>query len=798
MKQILKRSLCALLALVMLAGLCACGSAGGAPAATAEPEEYVYAAKFTPLEGTPENGLSLVASTEEGLYAQTWEKVGEREIPDGAQIHFEGEYDIFGPALYFIGYDGSLRRLEQYSPLQAPEDDQGRDDYYGSSNLDRLLIGSDGSLIALEELYISWFDGPESERNGDNQWAYRASERHYYIRRLDADGAELSCSEMDFDLSGDAYLNLYNAQLDEKGNILCTTDMMLLSFTPDGKLNYSYPLENYPDSLLLLNDGRVALTCWGDTGEELYYVDPEARALGEKVALPTQGYSFTAGGGGYDLMYTNGSNLFGLNFGEENGVKLLNWINVDVDPNQIGGFHVDPDGSILGLVTNWSGEKAACELFKIALVPASSLPVKQTLSLAVMYMDYQMQSKIIDFNRHSDTTRIEVRDYSEFNTEDDYTAGITKLTTEIMAGNMPDLLSLNGLPYDQLASKGLLEDLYPYLDADEELNREDFFPTVLQALEYKGGLYQVAPSFQILTLIGASSVVGDTPGWTYDDFNAALATMPAGCSPLDQYTTRGDILSRLVTLEMDRLVDWTTGKCSFDSQEYIDILNFANRFQATFDWDHYEWSEDESAETRIAEGRQMLMAASIYSVDDLLYNDFYFGGDATYIGYPTSEGAGSMMTLNSSFGMSANCADKAAAWAFLRAVLSEEYQENIWGLPINVNAFNKKLEESMTPQYQLDSEGNYVLDSEGERVQISRGGVGMADGTVHNFYAMTQEQADKLLEVINTTTRVVSENDSLINIVLEEAEPFFLGQKSAEEVARLTQSKVSLYVNEQR
>ena len=57
---------------------------------------------------------------------------------------------------------------------------------------------------------------------------------------------------------------------------------------------------------------------------------------------------------------------------------------------------------------------------------------------------------------------------------------------------------------------------------------------------------------------------------------------------------------------------------------------------------------------------------------------------------------------------------------------------------------------------------------------------------------------NKLLEVINSTTRVVNNNDSLLKLIADEAQPFFAGQKTAEEVARLTQSKVNLYVNEQR
>ena len=803
MNKTIKALLCLCLALSMALSFAACGSksetpTGDQPEAEATPsDKLVYAAEFLKVDNTTENGYQPMCYTADGFYAQSWEKTGEREIPEDAIIQYEGQYDIYGSALYFVSYDGKVRRLDAYTGAAVPEDTKDRMDYFGNSNISQLLVNDDGTLTALESVYVSWYDGPEEDRFSDNQWEYTKNESTYYMRKLDQDGKELSSVELEFN-DKDSSLNLYGAQIDSDGNLLCTSEYKLLSYKPDGSLAFSVECEDYLDGLFRLKDGRVAASIWGETGMELRVVDMEKGEFGETLKLPRNAYNFLIGGGEYDLYYQDGMNLYGCMLGDEQGTKILNWINADVNGNELSGLHMDEDGTILGVVTNYRSDKVESEIVKLSLVPESSLPVKKTLTLAVLYLDYQVQQKIIDFNRHSDTTRIEVKDYSEFNTDDDYSAGITKLTTEIMAGNLPDLIAMDQLPYDQLASKGLLEDLYPYLDADEDLKREDFFPTVLKALEVNGGLYQVAPSFQIITLIGGSSVVGNTPGWTYDEFNSALASMPAGCTPLDQYTTRDDILARLLTLEMDSLVDWSTGKCNFDSEEYINILNFANRFQAEFDWESYEWTEDESPEKRIAEGRQMLMAGNIYSVDDLMYNDLYFGGDATYIGYPTSQGVGSMMSLSAGFGMSAKCSDKDAAWAFLRTVLSEEYQENIWGLPINKEAFDKKLQEVMKAQYQKDAEGNYVLDENGEKIEISRGGIGMADGSVHEIYALTQAQADKLLEVINTTTRVVNTDNSLIQIATEEAQAFFAGQKTAEEVARLTQSKVNIFVNEQR
>ena len=58
--------------------------------------------------------------------------------------------------------------------------------------------------------------------------------------------------------------------------------------------------------------------------------------------------------------------------------------------------------------------------------------------------------------------------------------------------------------------------------------------------------------------------------------------------------------------------------------------------------------------------------------------------------------------------------------------------------------------------------------------------------------------ADKLLEAIDRTTRTTSTNDEILKIVTEQAEAFFAGDKTAEEVAKLIQSKANIYVNEQR
>ena len=801
MKKTIRALLCLMLVLALALSLCACGD-NKPEQQTGEQEDLstkmVYTAQYTNLKQTEDQDtVSPSFYTDDGFYGTMYSKIGEN-IPEGVTPEYEGQYDVWGNSLYFVGFDGKMRKLEAYEPMPALENPGDYQQFYSGSSLSNIFPGENGQLIALENVYANWYDGPENLMNSDQGWEYYKNSNEYYIRTLDDTGAEISCVKVDYD-NPEGYLEAYNARMDSDGNMVFTSDGALYAYGPDGSLAYHIEMDTWVDSLIVLPDGRLCAAYWGDRGMALRPADPATRSLGTEIALPNQAYNLLPGNSEYDLFYSNGSSLMGYKIDTEESEKILTWLDCDLNGDRISGLHVNEDGSILGVYNTFSETASTSELVRLTKVPANTLPQKETITMAGLYF-YEMRDKIIDFNRHSDTVRIQLTDYSEFNDVEngDYDIGRTKLLTEIMAGNMPDILSLSEMPYSQLAAKGLLEDLYPYLDADPELNRDDFFPSILKAMEVDGKLCQVSSGFQIATLIGASSVVGDTPGWNYQQFAEALATMPEGCDPLEQYVTRSDILSTLLYLDLDEYVDWSTGKCNFDSPDFVELLNFVAQFRESYDWEHYEYSEEDNTQNRIASGRQMLAQIGIYDFTDLQYNEMYFNGPITYIGYPTTHGVGHVLTLSSGLAMSSACKNKEAAWSFLREIMTEEYQESTWGLPINLDAYNTKLEKAMTPEYERDENGNFRLDEEGNKIEVSRGGWSTGDGEIHYIYAMTQEQADQLRALIDSVDSVMDQNSAIFDIVNEQAAAFFAGQKSAEEVARLIQSRASIYVNEQR
>jgi len=818
MKKTFAKMLCLLMALCMLLSLAACGSKGendapgsgqqgGSNQNNAQNPEFAYVTSYEEIY-RGENYYYPRLITDEGFYSFSSEKVGEL-IPEGAVKQYEGQFDVYETRLYFVS-DGKITKLENFAPMVKSSNGanvDGKKEYYAGSDISSLFELSDGNLLAIENTYASWYEGDGDPRDPEfRDWEGYKNENAYYIRVLDKTGAEVSVTEIP--VGENEYLSTYNAKLDAEDNIILSSDMSLRAYSRHGELVCEIPFEYYIDNIVQLPDGSISVMAWNEGQEMLIPVDISTGTLGEAAVIPNDAWNMFCSGGEYDLYYTSGLSLFGYDLASGERERVINWLNCDVNGDNVSGISVNDDGSITCYSNDWDSKTEEYTLTEISIekVPYDSVPHKNILRFATFYMDYVLRDYIIDFNRSSETCRVEVTDYSEFYEYDEngnnLVDGLTVLQTEIMAGNVPDIIELGDLPYSQLASKGILADLYPLIDADAELSREDFFPNVFSALEVGGGLYAACAGFSIRSLIGASSVVGDEPGWTFDDYYAALESMPEGCEGFDVGTTKQDILNTLLAIEMDRFVDWNTGECNFDSEEFIEILRFTDQFPRTFDWENHEWSQQDDAYYRISQGMQMLMGTSVYSVNDLMYNNMssYFGGKATYIGYPSSEGTGNIISMNNLYGISNACPYKEEAWQLVRTFLTEEYQEDQWQLPSNKNVFDAALEKAMTVQYEKDAEGNFILDPEtGEKVPIVQGWLwNDVTGEETPVYCLSQEDADAIVALVNTTTKFANYNDSVYQIVLEQAEAYFAGQKSAEEVARLIQSKANIYVNEQR
>lgn len=511
---------------------------------------------------------------------------------------------------------------------------------------------------------------------------------------------------------------------------------------------------------------------------------------------------------------------------------MIDWIECDINSNNINSYSILPDGRVIAFESSYDdqAQKNNMQLIVMTRVDAASVVNKTVLTFACMYLDWNMRDAIVKFNRASNTHRIVVRDYSEYNTDDDSNAGIQKLNTEMLSGKLPDMIDINtySMPVEQYAAKGFLTDLYELIDADADLSRESFVQPVLKALESADGkLYQLPSTFAVSTAIALDKVAGDYDTWNLASVKDAMTKLQDGASVFDVYRTKSDILQTCISRNIDAFVDWENGGAHFDSDEFKALLEFANQFPDTYDWENATDEENDSAQNRMNAGKQLMTDMYVSSFEDMLYQLTGYNGGVKFVGYPSEDGTSNhTFQIDGSIAISSTCADKTAAWNFMKQFLTEDYQSgyNVWNFPINQKAFDQKMKDAMTEEYQTDENGNVVKDENGNPIRIPKmtyyttdtgsgvtfgattetaastvviGGTAVNDDGSISIYAMTQEQTDQILDLINAITAVYGYDESILNIISDEAAAYFAGEKSLDDTANMIQSRVNLYVAEQ-
>ena len=164
----------------------------------------------------------------------------------------------------------------------------------------------------------------------------------------------------------------------------------------------------------------------------------------------------------------------------------------------------------------------------LTYVKPEDIQDKAVMVLAGSGISSNLKRRVIAYNRTNDQYRIVIKDYDSYNSYEDYTAGYNQLNNDIITGNMPDILITNNLPVENYASKGLLTDIGKLIEQDEELSQVEFVTSVIDAYSVDGKLYYVIPTFNVRTMVGKTSVLGDKTSWTMADAQQLISTMPEG------------------------------------------------------------------------------------------------------------------------------------------------------------------------------------------------------------------------------------------------------------------------------
>lgn len=578
--------------------------------------------------------------------------------------------------------------------------------------------------------------------------------------------------------------------LDDKDNIyIADGSSKIYILDKDGQKTGSISVENWVENLFAAKEGQVYMRTWGSEGIEMRPVDAQNKKLGDVIKSD----NLTGNNNSYNQKYYKGTEkgvlvsdsngVFTYDFESDTREDMFEWLDADINSDDVYEMGQMSDGRFWAFLRDYSGESTKYSIVFLKKTPASEVTPKEEILYGTIWLDQEVRKNIINFNKTSDKYHISVKTYST----DDYTTGMTLFNNDITSGKGPDIIDISNIDYQQYASKGIFADVYPFMEK-EGINKDDYLENVFKAFEVDGKLYGIIPQFYITTTIAKASNVGDATGWTLSEMLDFAEKSNA--ENLFQYGSRSSIFYYCIYNNIDEFIDWESGKCKFDSEDFIRVLEFANKFP-----EEPDYNDEEGTYEKLRADKLLLMQTSLSSVQEYQMMKGMFGEKTAYIGFPNSERKGNLIQATSGcMAINSKSRHKDGAWEFIKTMISDDYQNGLvnehggWGFPVKKSAIEKQFELDMTPEYYEDENGNQV-----EQMKTSWGW----DDFNMDIYAATEEEIAEVKAIIASAERTAgSINEELNNIITEETEAFFKGQKSAGETAEIIQNRIQIYVNE--
>lgn len=483
-----------------------------------------------------------------------------------------------------------------------------------------------------------------------------------------------------------------------------------------------------------------------------------------------------AGENGSDFSYLTENGIYAVNLAERSAEEILNWMNSDMDA--WGNVTSTGDG---GFFVTTANRNEGFDLWKCCPRTQEEINGIQYITMAA-YEPYSALDMVQNFNRTSTEYRIIVEDYSKYNTESDADAGLDRFKSDMLSGKIADIICTENLPFAMMADKGMFEDLTPFMERD--LNAEDYYTNFFDSVSYVGKQYQIGFSFTVGTLAAKEEYVGTQEGYSIAEFIDLLESLPEEIPPFSDADKMIMLRQMCIFNNLGAFVDTKARTCRFDSEEFISLLELCNTFPDTVpapESGTLEWMElmDSRADDFLKDEAVFLYAhfGGPESFHKII--DGNFGGETvTFTGYPKAGESGNGAVFEPDFllAMNAQSRYQEEIWEIMKTMLSEETQRSIGGVPV----LRSVLPEKIAAYLEEPAKSWYG----GPQLMVK-------------LDPPTQEQMERFADYIEEIDARSYTDQTIRNIIEEEAEMYFAGDSTAQECAEMIQSRVSLYLSEQ-
>lgn len=432
------------------------------------------------------------------------------------------------------------------------------------------------------------------------------------------------------------------------------------------------------------------------------------------------------------------------------------------EESQIQDFRVLEDGTMEFLWDDYDGRN--CVLERMRMEKVEKTPV---ILRGFFEQDTWLSEKVTMFNQYSSDYHVVLETCGVGNDPEDY-ARLTSV--QVGAGKGPDILCGSSLLNDYISGmidKGALEALNPYMEASG-IREEDYFPLVFATWRQGEEIYSVTPRMSVGSEEMDAEVLGSRETPDIETLADVLLVREEGAVYRKGLTSE-DVLKAFLqgSESLWGMVDWETGSCDFNVPLFGKLLEAARR---------YGYDDRRELEPEITD----YIGYSVF---------FWYNSPAEQeekkkvsVGILFDDGCHAVSKPWYTMVINTNSTNKEGAWEFITFLLSEEvqYREEYHLPPVQKEAFDKWLEWELSWLSEVRYENGKQLKPAyyGENT--------------------SEEKREAYKKAIEDARPLPIRTAPILAIVLDDAEDYFNGSKSAEEVSKVINNRVQLYLDERK
>lgn len=430
--------------------------------------------------------------------------------------------------------------------------------------------------------------------------------------------------------------------------------------------------------------------------------------------------------------------------------------------------------------------------------PTVDFSNKVELEISTLFADQMLRVAAAIFRESHPEVRIKITQYYD-KMEDDmkWSDFIKAVNTDILSGKGADVMFLDNMPINSYMRRGVLVDLSEYVEqmgGAEKLNMG-----VIDGLRSDNGkLYAMPLMFSTYTLNGRKNVVDQVT-----DLQSLLKlNLNPGQYPLASMN-RSELFNLLLTANMPAFIDEKTGNYRFDSEDFIGFLELFDRIYkeaqivppelpenpTDADYQNFDWSKMyNDNQMNLYKGTAAMQMGYFSGID---YLDFTIvgGKDADWTFLPTIKDlGGAVYNPRTLMGINAKSDQKELAAEFIKVMFSgdERIVNNMWDGFSTVKSVQETRIQTLLTRYKEQDEYGWSND-----VWIGDNG----EIKVPSYRFTEQQLRDMVAKLEECRIPAIYDN-TLMEFMMEEINPFIYQTKSATEVAQALQKRAAAYLAE--